>query len=319
MKVYLALGDTAAEAWIHSTLPGVEWVETPDGADLALVTQLAHAKAALQAKVPVKLVAGTQQIAKKARQLGLPDDRIMVVPVLNRLTASQVLAFLVRDLDSPPVRYTPAPFKVQVVSSRQAGGTFLAWNLFHVLVSRGVKAKLVSVSNASPLATWISPPYRDMVFGTTEADGGEVWVIDTSDTTTEVPDADAVILVQDCDPAKALPVVKDETYWLVVNRVPYGLEVGSEAHMVIPDFGAAAYEAMTTGVPVAAKHAAFASGLWELWLAIDQYEHNIRLDVTVNEGDGDESAEEQQGFVMDDDAGDDEDHRPEFSGFVLDE
>ncbi|MBF8376819.1 hypothetical protein IW967_02890 [Alicyclobacillus mali] len=317
MRVYLALGDAAAEAWIRATLPSVEWVDDFDGADLALVTQLASAKAALQARVPVKLVAGTQQIARKARRLGLSDDRVMVVPVLDRLTAAHVLAFMVRDLEAPPVRYTPAPFKVQVVSSRQSGGTFLAWNLFYVLVSRGVKAKLVSVSNASPLATWISPPYRDMVFGTTEADGGEVWVIDTSDTPAGVPDVDAVILVQDCDPAKALPVVKDETYWLVVNRVPYGLEVGSEAHMVIPDFGAAAYEAMTTGIPVAAKHTTFATALWELWLAIDQYEHNIRLDV-VAEVDDDESAEEEQGFDLDDE-GDDANHRPEFSGFVLDE
>ncbi|WP_206830157.1 hypothetical protein [Alicyclobacillus fructus] len=313
MRVYLALGDAAAEAWIRATLPSVEWVDDFDGADLALVTQLASAKAALQARVPVKLVAGTQQIARKARRLGLSDDRVMVVPVLDRLTAAHVLAFMVRDLEAPPVRYTPAPFKVQVVSSRQAGGTFLAWNLFHVLVSRGVKAKLLSASSASPLATWVSPPYRDMVFGAIEAGGGEVWVIDTSDTTVQL-DVDAVILVQDCDPAKALPALNDDTYWLVVNRVPYGLEVGSEAHMVIPDFGAAAYEAMTTGVPVAAKHASFASALWELWLAIDQYERHIRLEVALEHEEA--APEAHVGFVMDDETADGE---AEPVGFVLDE
>ncbi|WP_062308504.1 hypothetical protein [Alicyclobacillus sendaiensis] len=313
MRGYLSLGDHHAEAWIRAMLPQVEWVEAPQGAEWALVTQIAAAKAALQAQVPVKLVAGTQRIVKKARQLGIPEERILAVPMQDRLTASQVLAFLLRDFESPPVRCKPVPFRLQIVSSRQAGGTFMAWNLFHVLVSRGVKAKLLSASSASPLATWVSPPYRDIVFGTTETEGGEVWVIDTSDTNVVV-DADAVILVQDCDPAKALPIMRDDNYWLVINRVPMGLEVESAAHLIVPDFGAAAYEAMTTGVPVAAQHASFASALWELWLAMDEDVHDIRLEVDLQVANQEGS---QEAFPDEQRAS--REHEAEVVGFVLDE
>lgn len=308
MRMYLHLGDETAEQWIRTMLSLVEWVDTPEAAEVAVVSQPSEAKAALQARVEVRWVAGDQRAADMARRLGLRDNQILALPASGHLSAADVLAFVARALGAPPVHLSPSPVKVQVMSSRQAGGTFFAWNLWHVLKTRGVRAKLLSASSASPLAAWLSPPYEDIVFGAIETEDGEVWIIDTSDTNVVV-DADATILVQDCDPAKVPPVAPEAVTWCVVNRVPAGLEVASEAQLILPDFGAAAYEAMTTGVPVAARHPNLADALWRLWGAIEGNDLQVRIEVAleptedVSNGEGEKyephDQKDELGFVFD--------------------
>lgn len=76
MRVYLALGDATAEAWAREMLSSIEWVSNLAEADLAVVTRLSDVKAAIQSKIPVRLVAGildakARDMVDKARALGV--------------------------------------------------------------------------------------------------------------------------------------------------------------------------------------------------------------------------------------------------------
>ncbi|MCL6593572.1 MAG: hypothetical protein K6T31_06310, partial [Alicyclobacillus sp.] len=287
MRVFLALGDVQTEAWLQDLFSSrVEWTDLQH-ADVALVSRLADAKAAVQRGVPVRFVAGTfdaqgRDLVAKARGLGVQD--VMAWPEGEEATAAHVFAFLAEALPGvPQVQIPRAPYRVKVISTRQSGGTFFAWNLWHVLRERGFDAKLLSVSSASPLASWLAPPYRDIVFEEAEVDGGDVWVLDASDTTSLV-DADAVIAVRDCDPAKAFSAPPGPDAWVVVNRVPVGVSPPEgEAHLVIEDLGSLVYEAMTTGVPASARYPAFAEALWGLWQAIWKENRGFRTEVLASE------------------------------------
>ncbi|SFV08170.1 hypothetical protein [Alicyclobacillus macrosporangiidus] len=330
MRVYLALGDPATEAWLKNTLSSsIAWVDLMH-ADIALVSRLADAKAAVESGVPVRFVAGTldakgRDMVTKAKELGIRD--VQAWPEGEEVSASRVLAFLAEALpEVPRVEIPRGPYRVKVVSTRQSGGTFFAWNLWHVLREQGFDARFVSVSSASPLASWLAPPYRDIVFGAAQADGGDVWVLDASDTTVPV-EADAVIAVRDCDPAKAFSAPPGPDAWVVVNRVPVRVSLPADSvHLEIEDLGSLVYEAMTTGVPAAARYPAFAEALSGLWQAIWKGDRGFQakvlapdMETTVLVKDaiahGPGVGKSADGFVFDDEALDDN----EDGGFVLDD
>ncbi|WP_029423364.1 hypothetical protein [Alicyclobacillus macrosporangiidus] len=330
MRVYLALGDAATEAWLRDAFSSrVTWVDL-EHADIALVSRLADAKAAAQRGVPIRFVAGTldakgRDIVAKARELGVRD--VLAWPERDGATAAHVFAFLAEALPGVPrVQIPRAPYRVKVISTRQSGGTFFAWNLWHVLREQGIDAKLISVSSASPLASWLAPPYRDIVFGAVQADGGDVWVLDASDTTVPV-EADTVIAVRDCDPAKAFSAPPGPDAWMVVNRVPAGVSLPEgSSHLVIEDLGSTAYEAMTTGISPAARYPAFAEALLGLWRAIEKGDQGFRTVVLAPDMEtvapvedvkahGTGVGESSDGFVFDDETSSDN----EDGGFVLDD
>ncbi|MCL6547897.1 MAG: hypothetical protein K6T30_03190 [Alicyclobacillus sp.] len=332
MRVYLSLGDRDAESWVIGKLAAcLKRATSFNEADAAVVTRMADLKAAVERGIPVRLVAGPldsagQALVRAARKLGVKD--VWAWPEGGEGSAAELLAFVAGVLgDAPAVRIAHGPYRLVIRSARQAGGTFLAWNLWHVLRERGIDARLLSVSSASPLASWLSPPYHHMAFGGTEADGGEVWILDASDTTAQV-EGDAVVVVRDCDPAKVVPLPPGGMdAWTVCNRVPAGVQPGDPAHLVIGDLGTMAYEAMTSGVPVAVRHPALVEALWGLWQAVWNGERSFRakvsatgaVKVTAAESvlshtpDGD--AKHTGGFDLDDTAGDDSTD----GGFVLDD
>jgi hypothetical protein len=322
----MSLGDSVLELWLAGKLASCIERSGLDEADVALVSRMADMEAAVRRGIPVRLVAGAldqtgRELKNAAEHLGVKD--VLAWPEGQEGTAAEVLAFLVGAFgDAPGVRIARVPHRVKVISTRQSGGTFLAWNLWHVLRERGVDARLLSVSSASPLASWLTPPYRGIEVGAHQTDGGEVWVLDASDTTAGI-EADVVIVVRDCDPAKAFPETLGQDAWFVMNRVPEGVQAPSDVHLVIGDLGALAYEAMTTGAPAAARYPTFAEALWAFWQAVRNGERGFRAEVPGPEAlaadkakaTTTESGRATGGFVLDEPA----DNGSADGGFVLDE
>lgn len=189
-----------------------------------------------------------------------------------------VLQRLTEALVSPPV-----PDKKEVVaiySAKQAGGSFVAWNLWAVLTKLGEKVSLCSVSDeASPFRAWI--PEAPVCFGSYEGrEEDDIWIVDASGSSEAINvEADLALVVHDADPSKKTPVISGKT---MANRI-WSDEGISDLY--IPDLGRLAVLAMHSHQAATELD----EGVFRLFVGLWRYWHGEAIDTTPEPNPGGKS------------------------------
>ncbi len=283
MKLYISLGNLETESWIKNMLPSSTSVaRSVSGADVVVTTKSADVKKCTAQKKVVVFVTATSTEAQRAESpitVIVPEQGIHPAHILDA-----VLPLLYPD--APLIQVAPEPFRIKVVSARQTGGTFFAWNLAWVLHAHGLPVQLIAAKQTSPIHTWAKHSEIPVCFGIERAGKSAIWIIDASDLTeTEMGniEAETEILIKDCDPAKSTPKVKKA--WTVLNRVPLDFEVPNvnEWNLIIDDLGGIVYKSIAESMPVAAHLSPFEKILWDFWEAINQERREFHQEVYLED------------------------------------
>ena len=231
-RLFLDVQDHVLESWLLEKLRTDVIPSDEEKAEVAVLTTESER---YEERCKMLTEAGCTVFVLAPEILGTLSSKLsrMKVKGISYSSRSDSISVLTRLAEAsidPPI-----PEKKEVIaiySAKQAGGSFVAWNLWATLVKLGKKVSLCSVSDeTSPFHVWI--PGAPVYFGGHEGrEEDDIWIVDASGSTTPIEaEVDLAIVVHDEDPSKPIIDIDVEK---IANRISPG---EGTPDLFIPDLG----------------------------------------------------------------------------------